>query len=34
MEILSKNIEMQQRYAGHGDESKQYGHLEQNEGTV
>lgn len=34
MEIVSKNIELQQMYAGHGDETKQYDHLEQNEGTL
>lgn len=34
MEIVSKNIELQQRYAGRGDETKQYDHLEQNEGTL
>lgn len=34
MEIVSENIEVEQRYAGHASETKQYDHLEQNECTV
>lgn len=34
MEIVSKNIEAEQRYVACGNETKQYDHLEQNEDTV